>query len=245
MGLLAWLSNWTARRPGPTATLRRTTPEIAHDFNNLLTVIIGALEQIERHPDDAPRRDRMVSAAKSAAERGERLAQEILAASRPPSTQPVQLDLWLQEAEPRLQRAAGDDRTLILALTAPDASAHLDVDRFEAAMLNLVANARDATAQGGLIRIETGKVRLTSGQVAALPEGDFLQITVQDDGAGMDPQTLQRAFEPHYTTKSLGKGSGLGLAQVHDLARDSRGAATAQSDEGKGTRINLYLPSVA
>ena len=245
MELLAWLSKWTARAPAQAAATGRTTPEIAHDFNNLLTVIIGALEQIERHPDDAPRRDRMVSAAKIAAERGERLAQEILAASRPPSANRVQLDLWLQEAEPRLKRAAGDDRFLHLTLAAPGASAHIDVDRFEAAILNLVANARDATAPGGLIHIETSQVRLTAGQVAALPEGDYLQITVQDDGAGMDPQTLQRAFEPHYTTKPPGKGTGLGLAQVHDLSRDSRGAATAQSDEGKGTRISLYLPSVA
>ena len=244
MGLLRWLSKWTAPRARLAKTSGRSTAEIAHDFNNLLTVIIGALEQIERHPDDAPRRERMVRAAMSAAERGERLAQEILAASRRPSAKPVQLDPWLQEAEPRLKRAAGDDRTLSLTLAAPDASVRVDADRLEAAILNLVANARDATAPGGQIRIETSRVRLTAGEVDALPEGDYLQITVEDDGTGMDPQTLQRAFEPHYTTKPYGKGTGLGLAQVHDLARDSGGAATALSDVGKGTRISLYLPLV-
>ncbi len=186
----------------------------------------------------------MVGAAMTAAQRGERLAQEILAASRPRAAEPIYLDRLLQEAETRLRRTAGDDRSLILTLTAPDASARVDADRLEAALLNLVANARDATAPGGMIRIETSRIRLTAGKVAPLPEGNYLCIAVQDDGTGMDLASLQRAFEPHYTTKPVGKGSGLGLAQVQDLARASGGEATAQSLTGQGARFSLYLPSV-
>jgi len=223
------------------------TGGVAHDFNNLLTVVIGALDLMQRHPKDEARRERMIEAALGAARRGERLTQQLLAFSRRQALkpEPVQVDALLKDSEPLLRRAVGEAVTLVVAPSAPDATVNLDPSQFEAAIMNLVVNARDATPAGGMIRIETLPVTLTARQIEGLEAGDYLCVGVHDTGAGMDEATIARAFEPFFTTKAPGRGTGLGLSQVYGFTRQSGGAATVDSKPGKGASVCLYLPRIA
>ncbi|HET6971738.1 MAG TPA: ATP-binding protein, partial [Phenylobacterium sp.] len=220
------------------------TGGVAHDFNNLLTVVIGALDMMQRHPADAARRDRMIEAALGAARRGERLTQQLLAFARRQALkpEPVKVDALLREAEPLLRRAVGEAVTLIVAPDADGVVAHLDPSQFEAAVMNLVVNARDATPSGGVIRLETRAVSLAAQQVEQLAAGDYVCVAVHDTGSGMDAGVVARAFEPFFTTKPAGRGTGLGLSQVYGFARQSGGAATVDSAPGKGCSVCLYLP---
>ncbi|HEY0647726.1 hybrid sensor histidine kinase/response regulator [Phenylobacterium sp.] len=223
------------------------TGGVAHDFNNLLTVVIGALDLMQRHPDDAARRERMIEAAQGAARRGERLTQQLLAFSRRQALkpEPVHVDALLKDAEPLLRRAVGEAVTLIVAPSARDAVVHLDPSQFEAAVMNLVVNARDATPAGGMIRIETLCVDVKDRQIEGLEAGHYLCVAVHDTGAGMDADTIARAFEPFFTTKAPGRGTGLGLSQVYGFARQSGGAATIDSAPAKGSTVCMYLPRIA
>jgi PAS domain S-box-containing protein len=223
------------------------TGGVAHDFNNLLTVVIGALDLMQRHPHDEARRERMIEAALGAARRGERLTQQLLAFSRRQALKPapVHVDALLKDCEPLLRRAVGEAVSLVVAPSAPDAVVSLDVSQFEAAIMNLVVNARDATPAGGMIRIETLEVRLEEHQIEELEPGDYLCVAVHDTGAGMDEATIARAFDPFFTTKEQGRGTGLGLSQVYGFTRQSGGAATVDSKPGKGASVCLYLPRIA
>ena len=220
------------------------TGGVAHDFNNLLTVIIGALDLMQRHPHDEPRRARMIEAATAAARRGERLTQQLLAFSRRQSLkpEPVRVDALLADSEPLLRRAVGEAISVSFRLSAPDSVAMVDPSQFEAAIMNLAVNARDATPGGGEIRIETFAVALSSRQVEDLPAGGYLKVAVRDTGVGMDQATLARAFEPFFTTKPPGRGTGLGLSQAYGFARQSGGTATVESAQGDGATVCLYLP---
>jgi len=222
------------------------TGGVAHDFNNLLTVVIGALDLMQRHPADEARRERMIEAALGAARRGERLTQQLLAFSRRQALkpEPVQVDALLRDSEALLRRAVGEAVTLVVAPSAPDAVVSLDPSQFEAAIMNLVVNARDATPAGGMIRIETLPVHLDARQIEGLEAGDYLCVAVHDTGAGMDAATIGRAFEPFFTTKPPGRGTGLGLSQVYGFTRQSGGAATVDSAPGKGASVCLYLPLI-
>ncbi|WP_293352273.1 ATP-binding protein [Phenylobacterium sp.] len=223
------------------------TGGVAHDFNNLLTVVIGALDLMQRHPSDEARRERMIEAALGAARRGERLTQQLLAFSRRQALkpEPVQVDALLKDSEALLRRAVGEAVRLVIAPSAPEAVVSLDPSQFEAAIMNLVVNARDATPAGGMIRIETLPVRLEARQVEALEAGDYLCVAVHDTGSGMDAATIGRAFEPFFTTKPPGRGTGLGLSQVYGFTHQSGGAATVDSAPGKGASVCLYLPRIA
>ncbi len=223
------------------------TGGVAHDFNNLLTVIIGALDLMQRHPKDEARRERMIEAALGAARRGERLTQQLLAFARRQALkpEPVHVDALLKDTEALLGRAVGEAVSLIIAPAAPAAVVSIDPGQFESAILNLAVNARDATPPGGLIRIETAPVTVAAGEVAELEAGDYLRVSVHDTGAGMDEATIGRAFEPFFTTKPPGRGTGLGLSQVYGFARQSGGMATVDSAPGKGSSVCLYLPRVA
>jgi PAS domain S-box-containing protein len=223
------------------------TGGVAHDFNNLLTVVIGALDLMQRHPNDEARRDRMIEAALGAARRGERLTQQLLAFSRRQALkpEPVQVDALLKDSEALLRRAVGEAVTLVIAPSAPEAVVMLDPSQFEAAIMNLIVNARDATPAGGMIRIETLPVEIKDRQIEGLEAGDYLCVAVHDTGAGMDAATIGRAFEPFFTTKAPGRGTGLGLSQVYGFSRQSGGAATVDSAPGKGASVCLYLPRIA
>jgi PAS domain S-box-containing protein len=220
------------------------TGGVAHDFNNLLTVIIGALDLMQRHPGDEARRERMIEAAQGAARRGERLTQQLLAFSRRQALKPerVRVDDLLQENEPLLRRAVGEAVALSVSPGAPDAVANIDTSQFDAAVMNLVVNARDATPAGGRIRIETNVCRLGPAEAEGADPGEYLCVAVHDTGEGMDAETAARVFEPFFTTKEPGRGTGLGLSQVYGFARQSGGAATVDSEPGKGATIRIYLP---
>jgi PAS domain S-box-containing protein len=232
------------RRAQKLEAVGQLTGGVAHDFNNLLTVIIGALDLIQRNPGDGPRAERMIEAAMGAARRGERLTQQLLAFSRRQALKPelVRVDDLLRESEPLLRRAVGEAVNFSVSPSAPEAVAHVDPSQFEAAIMNLVVNARDATPSGGAVRVESVCCSLASGQVEEVEGGEFICVLVHDTGEGMDPQTVQRVFEPFFTTKEPGRGTGLGLSQVYGFARQSGGGVTIDSAPGKGSTVRIFLP---
>ncbi|MDP3852561.1 PAS domain-containing sensor histidine kinase [Phenylobacterium sp.] len=220
------------------------TGGVAHDFNNLLTVIIGALDLMQRHPDDAARRTRMLDAAQNAARRGERLTQQLLAFARRQALKPeaVRIDWLVAESEPLLRQASGEAAVLIVVPGADEAVAMIDPGQFEAALMNLVVNARDAVGQGGVIRIETAPCELGKGEVPDTAPGSYVCVTVCDTGVGMAPDIVGRVFEPFFTTKEIGKGTGLGLSQVYGFAHQSGGGVTIETAPDQGATVRLYLP---
>lgn len=219
------------------------TGGVAHDFNNLLTVVIGALDIVERHPDDDKRRARMLGAALTAARRGERLTQQLLAFSRRQPLRPEVLDVdrLLTESESLLRRAVGENQSFDFALDAAGRYAMVDAGQLEAAVLNLIINARDAAGPNGHIELSTTAVSLSEAQGEAAP-GDYLAVCVKDDGPGMSEETAAHAFEPFFTTKAVGKGTGLGLSQVYGFARQSGGDVEIRSHDGEGTTVRILLP---
>jgi PAS domain S-box-containing protein len=219
------------------------TGGVAHDFNNLLTVIIGALDVLQRNPADEARRERMLSAAQAAARRGEKLTQHLLAFARRQPLHPeiCQIDAMIVESESLLRRAVGEGLDLRFDLRAGTRTTLTDSGQFEAALLNLLVNARDATPPGGQLTVTSEGVDLDAPK-GELPPGRYLRVAVRDSGAGMDAQTLERAFEPFYTTKPVGKGTGLGLSQVYGFVRQSGGEVTIESVVGEGTTVAMLLP---
>jgi len=231
------------------------TGGVAHDFNNLLTVIVGNLELIAR-TDDAPERIRRLSAAAlAAAERGERLTRQLLAFARRQTLRPEVADTnrLIREGEALARRAVGEAVDIQLDLDATLGPCRIDVAQFEAALLNLVVNARDATPAGGRITITTREINLSNGNVpeappdvpSDLPPGRYVVVTVRDTGTGIAPEVLPRVFEPFFTTKDVGRGSGLGLSQVYGFVRQSGGQVRVHSVIGQGTAVEVWLPRSA
>ncbi len=227
----------------------RLTGGVAHDFNNLLTVVIGALDLILKSPEDAARRLKLGEAALSAARRGERLTHQLLAFSRRQALRPEAIDInaLIRESDPLLRRAVGEAVGYKLKLRRGGARVIVDPAQFEAALLNLIVNARDAVAERGLsegtlVTVQTMACEVEAGDVSELDAGDYVCVTVSDTGAGMSEETMRRVFEPFFTTKSVGKGTGLGLSQVYGFARQSGGGVKITSTVGEGTEIRVYLP---
>ena len=233
-----------AARTQKLEALGQLTGGVAHDFNNLLTAIIGALDMIRRRPADQVLRERMIGAAFAAAKRGERLNKQLLGFARRQALKPsfVQIDRFLAEMRPLLKGALGDAVRLELRLDAGDQGSRVDASQFEAAILNLVVNARDAMPEGGALTIATGAADAKTVARLGLPEGAYLRLSVADTGVGMSPDVIARAFEPFFTTKEIGKGSGLGLSHVYGFARQSGGVAEVESRPDHGASIRLYLP---
>ncbi|MFN3931068.1 MAG: PAS domain S-box protein [Brevundimonas sp.] len=225
----------------------RLTGGVAHDFNNLLTVVIGALDMMLRAPDNAARQKKLGEAALSAARRGERLTHQLLAFSRRQALRPEPTDLneLIRESEPLLRRALGEAIDFKLKLRRGGARVSVDPAQFEAALLNLVVNARDALGDRGKLSIQTLTCPVAPSEIAELPAGDYVCVIVSDNGSGMAPEVIERVFEPFFTTKPVGKGTGLGLSQVYGFARQSGGGVRVTSTVGRGTEIRLYLPPLA
>jgi two-component system, NtrC family, sensor kinase len=224
------------------------TGGIAHDFNNLLAVISGNLELILRRPEDSARVARVSRAAFQAVERGEHLIEQLLMFSRRSVMRPTTLNLnrVLLEFETLLRHAAGPPIELRLKLDPALDRSNIDRAQFEAAILNLVVNARDALPKGGRITISTANVVLdepcADENSDRLP-GAYAVVSVRDNGIGIHASVLPRVFEPFFTTKEVGKGSGLGLSQVYGFANESGGHVTLRSEVGRGTTVKLYLPT--
>jgi signal transduction histidine kinase/CheY-like chemotaxis protein len=223
------------------------TGGIAHDFNNLLTVISANAELIHNAAaDDASLR--RSSGILRATQRGERLTRQLLAFSRRQNLRPEVFDLKQRTAEmaEMLSRSTRDD--IEVSVEMPEDLWPVSVDRaeFELAVLNVAVNARDAMPGGGQLKISAGNAAIAPGDVPpGAPTGDFVALTLSDTGTGMSAETLARAFEPYFTTKEVGAGSGLGLSQVYGFATQSGGTATIASEPGAGTAITLYLPRAA
>ena len=227
--------------------LGQLTGGVAHDFNNLLTVIIGALDILQRHPDDPDRNKRLTEAALAASRRGERLTQQLLAFSRRQPLRPeiACIDAMLRENETLYRRAVGEAVEFTLNLGAWDACARVDVAQFEAAFVNLLVNARDALPGGaGRVEVETDRRKLDEPRSGA-PAGEYLAVAVRDTGVGMLPETIERVFEPFFTTKAMGKGTGLGLSQVYGFVRQTGGGVEIDSAPGRGTTVTMLLPFTA
>jgi PAS domain S-box-containing protein len=225
--------------------LGQLTGGVAHDFNNLLTVIIGNLEALQRGAAGTPMR-RSADRAMQGVERAVSLTQRLLAFSRQQSLAPktVALNDLLSSMSDMLTRTLGAPIKIETRL-APDLwPVHVDAHELENSVLNLAVNSRDAMPKGGNLTIETANVTLADGKAAEmqLAPGDYVRIAVADTGSGMPKAVLAKAFEPFFTTKEMGKGTGLGLAQLYGFVRQSGGQAKIDSVEGNGTVVTLYLP---
>jgi signal transduction histidine kinase len=224
------------------------TSGVAHDFNNLLTVIAGNIEFLERAVIDE-RSKRRLDMMRGAAERGARLTAQLLAFSRRQRLDPVPVLLNQTVASMRdlLQSSIGGAVRIEMTLQSDLWPALVDPTQIELIILNLAINARDAMAVGGSLTIETANVRLSREPTRPEepPRGEYAMVAVSDTGTGIPPDVLARVFEPFFTTKEVGKGSGLGLAQVYGFAKQSGGGVRIDSVPGEGTTVRVYLPRVA
>ena len=222
---------------------------IAHDFNNLLTVIRLNTEIIMEGLDPTDPRGEDVKQIRSAAERASSLTRQLLAFSRKQILQPRVLDMnsVVSSVEPMLRRLIGEDVVIGSSCTARGYVV-ADPGQLEQILVNLVVNARDAMPQGGRISIETQNVELdetyTSEHAPVVP-GRYVMLSVGDTGVGMTRDTREHAFDPFFTTKEAGKGTGLGLATVYGIVKQSGGYVWIYSEPGHGTTLKLYFPEVS
>jgi PAS domain S-box-containing protein len=216
------------------------TGGIAHDFNNLLTPVIGGLEIITRSLEE-PRLKRIAEAGLDSARRGAKLTSQLLAFSRIQRLRmaPVSVNRVIETMRLMLRHTIGSAIEVRTRLAAEADRAICDENQLENAILNLAINARDAMPDGGTLTISTGLVTETDG--LDLAAGDYVCVCVADTGHGMAPDVLARATEPFFSTKPLGKGTGLGLAQVYGIVRQSGGTLRIESVEGTGTLVRLLL----
>jgi PAS domain S-box-containing protein len=218
------------------------TSGVAHDFNNLLTGVLGNLELLERRLKGEGSL-RPLRSARAAAERGARLTHQLLAFSRKQHLAPTPLDLnrLVSEASDLLFRTIGATVRIETVLTDGLWPALVDHTQIELVLLNLAINARDAMPAGGRLTIRTANVSRSDAPPDLRP-GDYVLISVADSGEGMTEEVLSKAVEPFFTTKEIGKGSGLGLSMVHGVATQSGGGLRIDSRVGRGTTVNVYLP---
>ncbi|WP_380783003.1 PAS domain-containing protein [Sphingomonas sp. R86520] len=227
------------------------TGGLAHDFNNLLTGMMGNLELLQMRLERGKLDDveRFIHAAQGAGRRAASLTQRLLAFSRRQTLDPKPTDVnrLIAGVEDLLSRAVGATADIEVVGAAGLWPAMIDATQLESAILNLCINARDAMPGGGRITIETANTWLDDHAARArdLPSGDYLSICVSDTGTGMAPETIERAFEPFYTTKPIGQGTGLGLSMIYGFARQSGGQVSIQSEQGQGATICIYLPRYA
>jgi PAS domain S-box-containing protein len=225
------------------SAIGQLTLGIAHDFNNLLAVITTSLDLLPAA--NGPRRETLVDAARQAAERGTRLTRQMLAFARGQDLEPELHDVnaLLRNAVELYRRAAGPITQCTLDLAEADTRVMVDAGQLEAALVNLVANARDAMTSPGTIRIGTRIVRPNPHlHPEAMSDHDHLHVSVSDDGPGMEEEVRLRAMEPFFTTKDVGRGSGLGLSQVFGFASQSGGFAFIESEPGRGTCVTIAIP---
>jgi len=228
----------------------RVTGGVAHDFNNLLTVILSYTQiLLSDIADDDPRRDD-VQEIQRAAERATTLTRQLLAFSRKQPVQPHRIDITevVHDTEKMLRRLLGDGIELTIAPAAEPQFVLADGGQIEQILLNLTVNAGDAMPQGGVLTIATDEMEVIDPEYASrhmgvdVPTGVYAVLRVSDTGHGMTEQTKSHIFEPFYTTKPKGKGTGLGLATVYGIVKQARGYIWVYSKLGAGTTFKIYLP---
>jgi len=225
------------------------TGGIAHDFNNMLTGIIGSLELLRRRlargrTEDL---DSLIDLGVTSANRAAGLTHRLLAFSRRQSldSKPVEMNNLVISMGELLQRSINESIRLDMQLSEQLWVAEADPNQLESALLNLVINARDAMPDGGKLVVRTANQRLDPGFTEAhsnLDPGDYVVLSVTDNGCGMPQGTISRAFDPFFTTKPIGQGTGLGLSMIYGFSKQSRGHVAIQSEVGIGTTVSLFLP---
>jgi PAS domain S-box len=222
---------------------------IAHDFNNLLTVISGYTEILLRRLGHEAEGSKEIAEISKAAARAAQLTGQLLSYSRKQLLDPRALDLnkVVTETQTMLGRLIGENIEFSTTLAEDLGNISADNGQIQQIIMNLVVNARDAMPEGGKLLLETGNVTLadvSNGRPDMAP-GDYVVLTVADSGQGMDAATVARIFEPYYTTKARGAGTGLGLATVYGIVKQSGGHVELESEPGMGTIFRLYFPQVA
>jgi signal transduction histidine kinase/CheY-like chemotaxis protein len=223
------------------------TGGIAHDFNNMLAVIVGSLDIAKRQLNvDPAKSERFIANALDGAQRGAQLTARLLAFSRqqPLAPRPLDANTLVRETCELLHRSLGENIRLETALADDPWRIFADAPQLESALVNLCVNSRDAMPHGGSLSLRTANVQLSNTDATGGDEhsGDYVAIVVCDTGCGMSPEVLARAFDPFYTTKAPGQGTGLGLSQVYGFVRQSGGHINIDSQPGTGTTVSIYLP---
>jgi len=220
------------------------TGGIAHDFNNLLMAVLGSLEIAKKRAAAGQENEELIDIAIQGAKRGAALTQRLLAFSRKQdlNLEAVDVPELVREMAVLLERTIGPQIEIATTYPLSLPAVLSDPNQLEAAVLNLVVNARDAMPKGGVIKIEASRRLVERDQVRDLEPGEYVCLSVADEGSGMDAATLEKAITPFFTTKGIGKGTGLGLPMVHGLMAQSGGALVLHSQEGEGTRAELWLP---
>jgi len=228
-------------------SMGRLAGGIAHDFNNLLGIITGYGDLLRRRVAGDPRLTKYVDDIVKAADRAGGLTRQLLAFSRKQVLQPRILDLnaVVDETQKMLRRLIGEDIQLVTVLDETLGPVRADPGQIDQILMNLAVNARDAMPRGGRLTIETGNVALDepyARQHAGVEPGRYVMLAVSDTGHGMTPEVRSRVFEPFFTTKGPGKGTGLGLATVHGIVKQSGGHIFVYSEVDQGTSFKVYLP---
>jgi signal transduction histidine kinase/CheY-like chemotaxis protein len=227
----------------------RLSGGIAHDFNNLLSVIIGYAEDLEATPHECDKARRNAGQIRKAGERAASLTRQLLAFSRQQVLQARVLDLngTINDLGKMLRRLIGEDIEFILALDPAAGNVKVDQSQIEQVILNLAVNARDAMPEGGKLTIATANAQLDEKHAEKMPyvqPGSYVRLSVTDTGTGMDRETKAHIFEPFFTTKEKGKGTGLGLATVYGVVKQSGGYIWVTSEMGQGASFEIFLPQV-
>ncbi|WP_210529786.1 PAS domain S-box protein [Rubellimicrobium arenae] len=225
-------------------TIGQLTGGVAHDFNNLLTPIVGSLERAQKKLAGDERTLRLIGGGLEAAERARVLVSRLLAFARRAhlEARPVDIAGLVHGMTDLIQRSIGPQITVVFNAEADLPAARVDPNQLELALLNLAVNARDAMPSGGLLTIAASHEIVGGRHPTELPPGCYLRLSVTDTGAGMEAETLRRCIEPFYSTKGVGRGTGLGLSMVHGLAAQSGGRLMIASTPGMGTRTEIWLP---
>lgn len=231
-------------------TVGRLAGGIAHAFNNILTAILLQCDTVKRdfHPDDLRVRD--IEEIKMAGERAAALTRQLLAFSRRQVLQPQALNLnaIVRKAEGPIRQLLGESIRLVTALPPELGLVNADPEQLKQVLLNLAVNAQHAMSRGGTLTIVTANADLGTPAVRpneTIPPGSYVNLVVRDTGVGMDPETSAHLFEPFFTTKEVGQGTGMGLAMVHGIVKQTGGYVDVDSEPGRGTMFMIYLPRIA
>ncbi len=223
------------------------TGGLAHDFNNLLTIIIGNLQLLDGKITADEKSSKRLTEAAEAARRGSDLTRQLLAFARKQELEPrdTSINELVRGMESLVARTIGENMELRVDTMAGDPRSLIDPSQLESAILNLAINARDAMPEGGKLTIETHPAYLDRFYAEKNPDvvpGHYVMVAVSDSGTGMSPELLEKVFQPFFTTKAAGKGSGLGLAMVYGFIKQSGGHISIYSEVGHGTSVKMYLP---
>ena len=223
------------------------TGGVAHDFNNLLAVVLGNLELMKEQLPDGSSLHKQIDEAIASVDRGASLTKRLLAYARQQPLEPkiVEIDLLISGMTELLRRSLGETIQVQTVLPRGLWKTRIDPHQLENALLNLAVNARDAMPGGGRLTIEAQNATLDAEYArhfTDLSAGEYVLLAVSDTGTGMPPEVVERALEPFFTTKAVGKGSGLGLSMVYGFVKQSGGHVTIYSELGSGTVVKLYLP---